>query len=157
MSSDTKKAKKKNKIEEEALLKAWSLMCTAKEMTEVYELNFKLASKYVHLSGKGHVNAVLEAGGLDIENGTKRESVSMLNITNCPNCDRSVDQDMIQCGYCGFILDPKMRINQQDELATLKKQNLEMQEQIDDIMKWANVPANLRKLANDIEEGEKEE
>ena len=36
------------------LTKAFSLIATAKAMTEIYEANFKFASKYVHATSRGH-------------------------------------------------------------------------------------------------------
>ena len=66
MSSDTKKAKKKHKIDGETLLKAWKLMCTAREMTQIYEENFKFTSKYVHATSRGH-EAVQIALGLQLK------------------------------------------------------------------------------------------
>lgn len=36
------------------LLKAWEMLCTAKAMTELYESHFKLVSKYVHATSRGH-------------------------------------------------------------------------------------------------------
>ena len=63
---DTKKEKKKSKIEKEELLKAWELMCTAREMTHVYEENFKIASKYVHATSRGH-EAIQIALGMQLK------------------------------------------------------------------------------------------
>ena len=66
MSSDTKKARKKWKVNKSVLLDAWRLMCTAKEMTDIYEENFKLTSKYVHATSRGH-EAVQIALGLQLK------------------------------------------------------------------------------------------
>ncbi|MEL6866820.1 MAG: thiamine pyrophosphate-dependent enzyme [Bacteroidota bacterium] len=44
----------KPKIAKKVLLKAFRLMATAKSMTEVYEENFKVVSKYVHATSRGH-------------------------------------------------------------------------------------------------------
>lgn len=41
-------------ISKEILQKAFSNVCTAKAMTELYEANFKLVSKYVHATSRGH-------------------------------------------------------------------------------------------------------
>ncbi|MBQ4802675.1 tungsten formylmethanofuran dehydrogenase [Aquimarina sp. MMG015] len=41
-------------IEKEVLKKAFSTLCTAKSMTELYEENFKTVSKYVHATSRGH-------------------------------------------------------------------------------------------------------
>lgn len=42
------------KINKTTLKKAFTLMATAKTMTEVYEENFKVVSKYVHATSRGH-------------------------------------------------------------------------------------------------------
>ncbi|WP_299218398.1 alpha-ketoacid dehydrogenase subunit alpha/beta [uncultured Aquimarina sp.] len=41
-------------IAKEVLKKAFSTLCTAKSMTELYEENFKTVSKYVHATSRGH-------------------------------------------------------------------------------------------------------
>ncbi|HRH69347.1 MAG TPA: thiamine pyrophosphate-dependent enzyme [Flavobacteriales bacterium] len=50
----------------DTLLRAWELMCTAKAMTELYEENFKLTSKYVHATSRGH-EAIQLALGLQLK------------------------------------------------------------------------------------------
>lgn len=45
---------KVKKINHDTLIKAFKLMATAKTMAEVYEDNFKLVSKYVHATSRGH-------------------------------------------------------------------------------------------------------
>lgn len=42
------------KINKSTLKKAFELMATAKSMTELYEENFKVVSKYVHATSRGH-------------------------------------------------------------------------------------------------------
>ena len=42
------------KISKEIVLKAFKNLVTAKSMTEIYEENFKLVSKYVHATSRGH-------------------------------------------------------------------------------------------------------
>jgi 2-oxoisovalerate dehydrogenase E1 component len=44
----------KSNIDKEVLLKGFRFMCTAKSMTEVYEEHFKVVSKYVHATSRGH-------------------------------------------------------------------------------------------------------
>jgi len=63
---DTKKEKKKIKTEKAELLRAWELMCTARELTHVYEENFKIASKYVHATSRGH-EAIQIALGIQLK------------------------------------------------------------------------------------------
>lgn len=52
----------KSEIEQEILLKAFDLLCTAKAMTEHYEANFKQVSKYVHATSRGHEIIQIAAG-----------------------------------------------------------------------------------------------
>ena len=54
------------KIDREILLEGFSLMATAKGMTELYEDNFKLVSKYVHATSRGH-EAIQLAIGMQLE------------------------------------------------------------------------------------------
>lgn len=41
-------------IPTETLLKAFELMCTARHMSDIYEENAKISSKYVHATSRGH-------------------------------------------------------------------------------------------------------
>lgn len=50
------------KISKAVLLQAYRLMATAKVMTEIYEDNFKFASKYVHATSRGHEAIQLAVG-----------------------------------------------------------------------------------------------
>jgi 2-oxoisovalerate dehydrogenase E1 component len=52
-------------IKTDLLLKAFRLMSEAKTMAEVYEANFKLVSKYVHATSRGH-EAIQIASGLQL-------------------------------------------------------------------------------------------
>ena len=54
-------------IDDGILLKAYQLMATAREMSKMYEENFKLVSKYVHSTSKGH-EAIQIAAGLLLQN-----------------------------------------------------------------------------------------
>ena len=53
------------KISREILHKAFSLMCTARSMSEIYEENSEVTSKYVHATSKGH-EAIQLAVGLQL-------------------------------------------------------------------------------------------
>jgi len=57
--------KKATKISSELLLRAFHLMCVEKALTEKYEANAKLTSKYVHATARGH-EAVQIALGLQL-------------------------------------------------------------------------------------------
>jgi 2-oxoisovalerate dehydrogenase E1 component len=71
------------------LRKAFRLMATAKTMTEVYEDNFKLVSKYVHATSRGH-EAIQIALGLqllpqDWVAPYYRDDAMLLSISFLPN------------------------------------------------------------------------
>lgn len=53
------------KINKDILRKAFTTLCTAKTMTELYEANFKQVSKYVHATSRGH-EAVQIALGMQL-------------------------------------------------------------------------------------------
>ncbi len=55
------------KINKTTLEKAFSLMATAKSMTEHYEKNFKVVSKYVHATSRGH-EAIQLAVSMQLKN-----------------------------------------------------------------------------------------
>lgn len=57
---------KKYQIPKDVLLKAFELMCTAKSMTDLYEKNREITSKYVHATSRGH-EAVQIALGLQLQ------------------------------------------------------------------------------------------
>jgi hypothetical protein len=78
-----------------------------------------MASRYVHLSGRGHVNAVLETEGMEIEH-TKHDSTPLIELSRCPNCDEPIDTSWVQCPKCQFILDEKLGISRQDHLEELE-------------------------------------
>lgn len=61
----SKKGDLKTKIPVETLKKAYSLMCTAKSMTELFEANREVTAKYVHATSRGH-EAVQIALGLQL-------------------------------------------------------------------------------------------
>lgn len=60
----TRKATKS--ISKKALESAYTLMSTAKSMTELYEENFKVVSKYVHATSRGH-EAIQIAVGMQLQ------------------------------------------------------------------------------------------
>ncbi|MEI6488048.1 MAG: thiamine pyrophosphate-dependent enzyme [Bacteroidota bacterium] len=63
----TKTSRKINSpISEKTLLKAFELMCTSIAMTELYEANKEITSKYVHATSRGH-EAIQIAMGLQLK------------------------------------------------------------------------------------------
>ena len=57
---------KKGSVDKSEMLKAFRLMCTAKALTELYEVNKPLCSKYVHATSRGH-EAIQLACGLQLK------------------------------------------------------------------------------------------
>ena len=51
------------KITKDLILEAFKNLVTAKAMTQVYEDNFKVVSKYVHATSRGH--EVIQTCALD--------------------------------------------------------------------------------------------
>ena len=58
----TEKSKSTKKVAQEELLKGFRLFSEARAMSTLYESNFKLVSKYVHATSKGHEAIQLAAG-----------------------------------------------------------------------------------------------
>lgn len=56
---------KQSKVKKKDLITGFRLMCQAKAMTELYEDNFKLVSKYVHATSRGH-EAIQIATGMQL-------------------------------------------------------------------------------------------
>ncbi len=56
------KEKENTKIDKKILLKAFELMCTAKNLAELYEKNAKITAKYVHATSRGHEAIQLAVG-----------------------------------------------------------------------------------------------
>jgi 2-oxoisovalerate dehydrogenase E1 component len=67
MTSELKEKKSIKTLDEKLLLKAFGLMATAKTMAQWYEENFKVVSKYVHSTSRGH-EAIQIAAGLLLQN-----------------------------------------------------------------------------------------
>ncbi|MCG3167087.1 MAG: 1-deoxy-D-xylulose-5-phosphate synthase [Bacteroidia bacterium] len=61
----TEKKKTGSVLPGNTLLKAWQLMCTARAMSDIYEKNSKVTSKYVHATSRGH-EAIQLALGLQL-------------------------------------------------------------------------------------------
>ncbi len=76
---EAKSIEKSNVIQE-----AFALMCTAKSMTEEYETNFKIASKYVHATSRGHEAIQIATGQLlkpcDFLSAYYRDDALLLSI-----------------------------------------------------------------------------
>lgn len=62
MAKTKDKNKKDTRLDSKILVEAFKLMATAKSMTDVYEENFKVVSKYVHATSRGHEAIQLAIG-----------------------------------------------------------------------------------------------
>lgn len=60
------RTKTRTAIDRDVLLKAYSLMCTAKRMADLYDENRDICSKYVHSTSRGH-EAIQLAAGLQLK------------------------------------------------------------------------------------------
>ncbi|RLC73466.1 MAG: hypothetical protein DRI26_00735 [Chloroflexi bacterium] len=74
----------------------------------------RMAARYIHLAGRSHVAAVLEAQGVPIEKIKAEKPQPLLRSEACPNCGGQVGPDMLFCPNCGYILDDTMRGDLQD-------------------------------------------
>lgn len=66
MSVQSETTKKKN-LSADTFLEAYRLMTTARAMSDIYEDNAKLTSKYVHATSRGH-EAIQLAVGMQLKN-----------------------------------------------------------------------------------------
>ena len=76
-------------LDKSILVKAFKLMATAKIMTEFYEENFKLVSKYVHATSRGHEAIQIATGMLlkpnDFLSAYYRDDSLLLSIGMSPS------------------------------------------------------------------------
>ena len=69
--------------------------------------NSKMAGRYIHLSGRDHVDAVLESQGIEVPE--RQRLKPMLSEGRCPQCDALIGASMLHCPGCGYVLDPTLR------------------------------------------------
>lgn len=67
--------------------------------------NSMMAARYIRLAGRDHMGAILEADGVPVEKVREDRPITLMEMSNCPNCDGSIGRDMPYCPYCGYILD----------------------------------------------------
>jgi integrase len=80
----------------------------------------RMASKYIHMSGKSHVPRILELMGVPIE-AEVRNGFKLPKLTfRCPNCDSSIGLNMLHCPTCGYILDDNLRVEKSSEVERLR-------------------------------------
>lgn len=69
--------------------------------------NSRMAERYIHLSGRDHIGAVLEAQGF--EQVKQEKPAPLLHSEHCPHCDAVTGPGMAFCSACGYVLDPALR------------------------------------------------
>ena len=90
----------------------------------------RMAARYLHLTGRAHVNAVLEAGGVEVKK-EEREEAPYFEMEFCPNCGGSIGKDMMFCPSCGTLLEAKLRVEREDEMAALRREVQQLKETLD--------------------------
>lgn len=91
----------------------------------------RMSARYLHLTGRAHINAVLEAEGIEVEKeGSKEPDFFKMNI--CPNCGGSIGIGQIFCSNCGLLLDERLQIGRVDEMRTLRDEVKTLRELLDE-------------------------
>jgi len=68
----------------------------------------KMLERYIHLSGRNHVAALLKSQGLEVKAEAREKPEPFIELSECPKCRRDVAPGQVFCPYCGFILDGEM-------------------------------------------------
>ena len=79
-----------------------------------WSLNSKMSERYIHLSGRDHINAVLESQGVEVP--AQQRPKPMLSGDHCPNCDAIIGSSMLHCPSCGYILDQSLKPEQGEKI-----------------------------------------
>jgi len=101
-----------------------------------------MAAKYIHLTGSSHVDAVLRTQGLSNGETDRPELVPFIQLDSCPSCGKDINQDMISCPYCQFVLRDNVAISQEDRVTDLEADIAEMKKKQEELMKllYENLP-----------------
>jgi integrase len=67
----------------------------------------RMPKRYIHLSGRSHLNAVLEAQGIEVPKTSRPRP--KLSSDRCPKCDAPIGLEMAFCPACGYVLDVNLR------------------------------------------------
>lgn len=92
-----------------------------------WTMNSKMPARYIHMSGRNHIPAVLEAQGIEVEKVQKPRP--LLDQGLCPRCGAPVGAGLLECSSCHYVLDPSLRsgdepispLNLVDEVAAMRK------------------------------------
>ncbi|RLI09932.1 hypothetical protein DRO42_02920 [Candidatus Bathyarchaeota archaeon] len=92
----------------------------------------RMAARYIHLAGRDHVAAVLEAQGVPVEAVRAERPRPLLRTEECPNCGGRVGPDMMFCPGCGYVLDDALRLEmeRQREEAVRRRLDREYEERM---------------------------
>ena len=90
-------------LNSDTLLLAYEKMATARQLSDLYEANAKVTSKYVHATSRGH-EACQIALGLQLTILEKYKRFIILGIGHCSHsCINDIFQDvLIWCNGCYF-------------------------------------------------------
>jgi integrase/ribosomal protein L40E len=74
----------------------------------------KMASRYVHLSGRDSIKAILQIEGIPIP--SQEKSQDYIKTKTCPRCNAENEQDALYCRQCSLVLDEKVLFVEKQEL-----------------------------------------
>lgn len=95
---------------------------TEAQMKEFFgwEKNSTMPGVYVHLSGRDTDKTLLEAHGIDIDEGKTEEEKNPLNPVPCPRCRTENPPGFRFCGKCSMVLDTKTAVEVEEAEGFLK-------------------------------------
>lgn len=95
----------------------------AKDFTEQQMKNYlgwtrdsKMASVYVHLSGRDIDEAILKKNGIEVEDRDTR-----LKPEECPRCHHMLPNGVKYCGFCGLPLSKEVKESDDDKITQVLK------------------------------------
>lgn len=72
-----------------------------------WTMNSKMPARYIHMSGRSHIPAVLVAQGIEVEKRDRPRPI--LDQGQCPRCGASIGAGLITCAECQYVLDPTFK------------------------------------------------
>ena len=107
-----------------------------------------MASRYLHLTGRGHMNAVLESQGIDV-NGSKVEINPLFSLDICPNCGNRVDASMVQCPNpsCNHVLRSSSIVAEQNRIDELEARLEKYEVALEALYNNPELASKLKKLS----------
>ena len=72
--------------------------------------NSNMAARYIHLTGRSHMRALLEVEGVPVEEVEAEKPTLLVEIETCPSCGGAVGGDMAYCPNCSYPIDERLGI-----------------------------------------------